>query len=212
MIYELRTYTLVPGAQAEYLRLSRDEGRKIRGDKYGKLEGTWTTEIGPLNRYVHLWSYPDPNERVRLRAALAADEAWKAYVPKIQPMMVAQQNTLLNLVDGIALTPPTEGNHLYELRTYRAHIGKIGEWIGHFKANLETRQKYSKLVGLWSTEVAQLNQVMHLWPYRDLNHRAEVRAGVAKDPEWQAFVAKATPLLAELESTILMPADFSPLR
>ena len=34
MIYELRTYTLVPGKQGEYLKLSADVGRKARGDKY----------------------------------------------------------------------------------------------------------------------------------------------------------------------------------
>jgi len=37
MIYELRTYTLVPGKQGEYLKLSGDLSRKIRGDDYGKL-------------------------------------------------------------------------------------------------------------------------------------------------------------------------------
>ena len=37
MIYELRTYTLVPGKQAEYLKLNEEIGRRIRGDKYGKL-------------------------------------------------------------------------------------------------------------------------------------------------------------------------------
>ena len=55
MIYELRTYTLVPGKQAEYLKLSGDVGRKARGDKYGKLEGHWFTEFGTLNQVVHLW-------------------------------------------------------------------------------------------------------------------------------------------------------------
>lgn len=49
MIHELRIYTLYPGKQAEYLRLQKEVSRPIRGDKYGKLEGCWTTEIGPLN-------------------------------------------------------------------------------------------------------------------------------------------------------------------
>ena len=50
MIYELRTYTLVPGKQGEYLKLSGDLSRKIRGDDYGKLEGFWSTEFGTLNQ------------------------------------------------------------------------------------------------------------------------------------------------------------------
>jgi len=39
MIYELRTYTLMPGKQGEYLKLNSESGRPIRGDKYGKHEG-----------------------------------------------------------------------------------------------------------------------------------------------------------------------------
>ena len=37
MIYELRTYTLMPGTQAQYLKLNQEIGRHVRGYKYGKL-------------------------------------------------------------------------------------------------------------------------------------------------------------------------------
>src|SRR5207302_4744521 len=99
MIYELRTYTLQPGKQPEYLKLNAEVGRKIRGDTYGKFEGGWTTEFGTLNQYVHLWSYLDLNERERLRGELAKNEAWaKEYVPNIGPLMLAQGNKDLSLV------------------------------------------------------------------------------------------------------------------
>jgi hypothetical protein len=214
MIHELRTYTLVPGTQAEYLRLHRDVGRKIRGDRYGKLEGAWTTEFGTLNQFVHLWSYPDLNERERLRQGLARDEAWTTeYIPQIRPMLLAQENKILKAVDGVPFTPPVGGGaHVYELRTYRAHVGKVAEWVRHFTAALPAREKYSKIVGLWTTEVSQLNQVVHLWAYSDLNHRAEVRAKTPQDPEWKAFLGKGYPLLAHMESIVLIPADTSPLR
>ena len=39
MIYELRIYTLPPGAQAEYVRIATEVGRKARGDRYGKFQG-----------------------------------------------------------------------------------------------------------------------------------------------------------------------------
>src|SRR6266540_1907180 len=108
MIYELRTYTLVPGKQAEYLKLSGDVGRKARGDKYGKLEGHWFTEFGTLNQVVHLWSYPDLNERERLRGELAKNEEWtKGYLPQIRSMLAAQENKILSA--QLPLKPPASG-------------------------------------------------------------------------------------------------------
>jgi NIPSNAP protein len=213
MIYELRTYTLIPGTQTEYLRLNRDVGRKIRGDKYGTLEGGWTTEFGTLNQYVHLWSYPDLNERERLSQALAKDPAWtKEYVPQIRPLMVAQENKILAAVEGVPLTRPVGGGrHVYELRTYRLAPGKVPEWVRHFKAGLPAREKYSKIVGLWTSEAGPLNQVVHLWAYADLTQRAEVRVKAAQDPEWQAFLKQGMPLLAHMESVVLNPTEVSPL-
>ena len=139
MIYELRTYTLMPGKQGEYLKLNHEVGRPLRGDKYGKLEGSWTTESGTLNQFVHLWSYPSLDERDRLRAELQKNDAWsKEYVPRIRPMLVAQENKILSA--QLPLKPPADGAHVYELRTYRAHVGKTGEWLGHFKAIMPVRE------------------------------------------------------------------------
>jgi hypothetical protein len=211
MIYELRTYTIQPGKQGEYLRLNAEVGRKIRGDDYGTLVGSWTTEFGTLNQYVHLWRYPSLDERDRLRKELAKNQAWATdYVAHIRPLLVAQQNKFL--AEVLPLKPPPAGRHVYELRTYRAHVGKVGEWLTLFKGIMSVREKYSKNVGVWQTEGGPLNEAVHLWAYRDLNHRAEVRANALTDPEWQTFVARSAPLLAEMQSVVLVPTPSSPMR
>ena len=106
MIHELRTYTLQPGAQAKYLQLSGEVGRKIRGDRFGKQEGFWFTEFGTLNQLVHLWSFPDLNERERLRGLLAKDDAWnKEYIPQVRPLMLAQENKIMSPVLPLNPTP-----------------------------------------------------------------------------------------------------------
>ena len=56
MIYELRTYTLKQGTLPDVVKAAGTVGRDIRKDDYGKLEGYWQTEIGPLNQVMHLWS------------------------------------------------------------------------------------------------------------------------------------------------------------
>ncbi len=213
MIYELRTYTLKPGTQPAYLKANKELGREIRGDRFGTLVGGWTTETGGLNQYVHLWSYPSVEERETLRAALSKDERWsKEYVPHIRPMMVAQENVLLTLDDDIGFRPVEGAGHIYELRTYRAFPGQIGGWSGALKKALPAREKFSKIVGLWTVEVGPLNTAMHIWAYDDLNHRASVRAAALQDPTWQAFVPVGSSNLAEMKSTILIPTEVSPLR
>ena len=69
MIYELRTYTVKPGTIGDMVKAASTVSRDIRGDNYGKLEGYWSTKIGPLNQVMHLWSYDNYEERARLRIA-----------------------------------------------------------------------------------------------------------------------------------------------
>jgi hypothetical protein len=211
MIHELRTYTLQPGTQGLYLKNSSEIGRKIRGDKYGKLEGFWSTEFGTLNQVVHLWTFESLNDRERLRGELSKNEEWtKTYLPLARGTLLAQENKILSVV--LPLKPPAEPGHVYELRWYRAHVGKLGEWLSLFKAVMPAREKYSKNVGVFQTEAGQLNEAVHLWAYKDLNDRAAVRSKVLQDPEWQAYLGKSAPLLADMKSIILNPAPHSPMK
>jgi hypothetical protein len=212
MIHELRTYGVLPGKAAAYLELSGSVGRPVRGDRFGKLVGYFSTEAGPLNQVVHLWEYADLAARAQARAGLAKDERWRTeYIPKSQPLLVWQENVILSPMDWYPLKPAT-GMGLYELRTYRCHPGKVPEWAGLAREALPIREKYSSPVGYWQVEVGPLNTVVHLWPYRDAQHRAEVRKAVAADAGWQAIMSRAHPLIQHQESKLLVPASFSPLR
>jgi hypothetical protein len=212
VIHELRTYTLFPGVQAEYLKLSNNVGRPARGDRFGVLTGSWTTEFGPLNQYVHLWRYENPLERERMRAALAKDEAWtKQYLANSGGFISKQENKILYPVDGVPVTPPEGKGNVYELRTYTTKPRMANEWAKRFRDILPVRERYNKIVGLWTVDVGTLNQVIHLWAYTDLTHRAETRAALFRDPDWQAFLPTSAPLLMEQESIVLIPTETSPL-
>lgn len=211
MIYEMRTYTLKAGTAPEAAKNAGTIGREIRGDKYGKLEGYWVTEIGPLNQVMHLWSYADLNERAKLRAGLSQDKRWTGeYVPLIREKLVRQDIRLMHGI--IAPTKPAKDGNIYEFRNYRIKPGAIGQWITLFREALPIREKHSKIAGLFQTEAGQPNEVCHLWAYPDLNTRAAVRAASAADPGWQAFLPKSSPLLEEMNSTIMLPAAHSPLK
>ena len=160
---------------------------------------------------MHLWSYADLNERERLRREFGRNERWQTeYVPKIRPLMVAQENKILSEV--LPLQPPADTGNVYELRWYRTQPGRAGEWLAHFKDVMPTREKYMRRVGLWQTEIAQLNEVVHMWVYKDLNERAEARAELGRDPAWQSFLGRSVPLLAHMQAIVLLPAPFSKMK
>ena len=45
----------------------------------------------------------------------------------------------------------------------------------NIKGVMPAREKYSKIVGLWQTEAGPLNEVVHVWVFKDLNERAAAR-------------------------------------
>jgi len=212
MIYELRTYTVKPGTLGDMVKAASTVSREIRGTNFGKLEGYWFTEIGPLNQVLHMWSYSDLNERARLRAELAKNARWTSeYIPLLRPILLHQQVRLMNAIKP-PVAPASTGN-IYELRNYRAKpLGAVRQWIEAFTAALPAREKYSKMVGLWHTETGQPNEVCHIWAYPSLNARAEARAAATKDPVWGEFLGKGPSLLEEMHSTIMLPAPHSPLQ
>ncbi len=211
MIHELRTYTMRSGAAPKAAELSGSLGRDIRGDNYGRLEGYWMTEIGPLNRVMHLWSFDSLDERTRLRGELAKNERWTGeYLLKMKPMLLRQDIRLLNVLRPIAV-PETTGN-IYEFRNYRLIPGGAKRWFELLSAALPAREKYSKVVGIWSTEAGQPNEVCYIWAYADLNERMKARAAAMEDPDWRAFLGEASGLLERMHSTIMLPAGHSKLQ
>lgn len=96
MIVELRTYVLHPGKLPEFMRLMGSEGIAIEQPVLGRLLGYYTTEIGSINKVIHLWAYDSFEERLRRRAVLNGMPEWTAFIPKVLPMIRDMQNELLN--------------------------------------------------------------------------------------------------------------------
>lgn len=99
---------------------------------------------------------------------------------------------------------------LVEERTYTTLPGKWREYLALFEAEgLAIQHRIlGRMVGYYTSEIGGLNQIVHLWAYRDLNERAERRAVLLADPGFKAYVAKMLPLLQKQETRILRPAPF----
>ena len=96
---------------------------------------------------------------------------------------------------------------IYEIRTYTLKPGSVTEFEKRFESSLANRLKYSELAAFWHTEIGPLNQVIHVWPYKDLNQRDEVRSRASREQDWPP---KGSDLILSMQSEIFTPAPFSP--
>src|SRR5438093_9543458 len=96
---------------------------------------------------------------------------------------------------------------IYEVRTYTLRPGTVAEFEERFAKRLPLREQHSKLGAFWHTEFGPLNQVIHVYPYDDLNQRTSVRAALSKDPE-RAQQQGGQDLVVAQETEIVNPAPF----
>ncbi len=95
MIVEQRDYHVYTGKLPELVRLYADEGIALQQEHLGNLIGWFTVDVGALSTVVSLWGYDSAGERERRRALLQADERWRTFLGKIQPLIHTQQNRIL---------------------------------------------------------------------------------------------------------------------
>jgi hypothetical protein len=96
---------------------------------------------------------------------------------------------------------------IYEVRTYTLRPGTVAEFEERFAKRLSLREKHSKLGAFWHTEVGPLNQVIHVYPYENLQHRTTVRTALAQDTARQQLPGGGDLVVAQ-ESEIMTPAPF----
>jgi NIPSNAP len=96
---------------------------------------------------------------------------------------------------------------LYEVRTYRCKPHTVNEVVKRFGEAYESRKKLSEMAAFFYTEIGPLNQVIHIWPYKDLNERARIRAESVKNPAWPPKIAE---FIDEQVSEIFVPFSFTP--
>ena len=95
MIVEQRDYHVFTGKLNELVRLYEEEGIDLQQEHLGGLIGVFTTDVGALSTYTSMWGYESFAEREERRGQLQADERWRAFLGKIQPLIHTQQNRIL---------------------------------------------------------------------------------------------------------------------
>ncbi len=94
---------------------------------------------------------------------------------------------------------------IYEVRTYTLKPGTVADFEANFAEALPHREKYSPLAAFWHTDIGPLNQVIHVWPYENMDERDTIRAEAAKDPNWPPHDIS---MVLDMNSEIWNPAPF----
>ena len=94
-IYEIRSYTLAPGAVPGMI--DRWAAKIDERVKLSPLVAAWYSEIGGLNKWVHIWAYKDAAERQKIRAEAVARGIWPPGSP---------EGTLLKMENMLVVPAP----------------------------------------------------------------------------------------------------------
>jgi hypothetical protein len=88
--YEMRTYTYKPGTMQEVMK-RWGEAMPYR-EEYSPCAGCFYSDLGGLNKWIHIWPYKTLDDRTRIRAESLQDPHWPAPTREFQ---VKQENKLL---------------------------------------------------------------------------------------------------------------------
>jgi len=94
---------------------------------------------------------------------------------------------------------------IYEFRTYDLKPRAVPIFEERMAESLPGRLKLSPLGGFWSSEIGPLNQVVHIWPYNDMNERTDIRAKAAAVPNWPP---NNNDIMENMQTEIFIPAPF----
>jgi len=134
MIYEFRTYTLKPRSLAE-VEKRYGEAYEYR-KKYSPLAAFWHTEVGPLNRIIHVWPYEDFAHRAKVRAQKI--DGWP---PNIREFVEEQESEIFIPAAFSPKLEPRQLGGIYEIRTYTLAAGTIPAIVDRWSTAIAERTK-----------------------------------------------------------------------
>ena len=77
-------------------------------------------------------------------------------------------------------------------RTYELQPGRLREFLALYEREaLPVQQKHlGNFVSFFTTEIGNVNEIVHIWVYEDLANRAKRRAAMAADPGMAGLFAE----------------------
>jgi hypothetical protein len=104
---------------------------------------------------------------------------------------------------------PSNDGPYFEMRSYTLPAGSIPDMAARWQEHLPNRTKLSPLTGVFTSDVGGLNQWLHIWAYKSLDQRTEVRKKAVDSGIWPPPGGKPA---VKQENKIVLAAPFSPIK
>lgn len=202
MIYEVRTYRLTVGGQAEFVERFGEAYEKRK--RHSELAAFLLTTVGPLNEVIHVWPYESFAHRAEVRAAAPKDGGWP---PKAGHTIVHETAEVFLPTPFTPVWNLDAKGPVYEWRSYSLTIGGVAKLIEEWKGVIDARTAFSPLAMAMYSEFGPVNKFVNVWPYASVEHRAEVGGKTAAAKVWAGAGDAHT---ITQENRLCVPAPFSP--
>ncbi|ODV89916.1 hypothetical protein CANCADRAFT_97831 [Tortispora caseinolytica NRRL Y-17796] len=214
-VHEITFHHVKPEYSDDYVALLEETFPKIANDASNqcKLVGSWRTVIGNLDTFVHIWEYDGYTGFHVSNNQIHSKDYFIPYNEKVRTMLVSRRSNLIQEFRfwGGTAQPHTMGG-IFELRSYTIKPGKLLEWEASWKKGIHARRQVMEPVGAWFSQLGALNSVYHLWQFADLEHRKISRQKCWELPGWSDTVHETVELVDIMQSDIMVPLSFSPLK
>ncbi|MBR0678925.1 NIPSNAP family protein [Roseomonas eburnea] len=223
MYIEHRQYTFHPGKQPQWLDAFANHGFPSSVRTLGAPSlGTFTAEVGPINRFVFMRGWDDIDTRDAGLAAREADPQWAEFKKHSAGCLMSQEVKFLKPTGFSPITSAKDfvfkreiggSGMIVDHRTYDFHPGKMPAWIKAYEEiGLPVQKRLlGQLLMFAVTEIGPINQVVFMWLYEGFGDRDRRRTAMANDPQWQEFGKLVGGLGALKQQTVmaLKPTSFS---
>jgi hypothetical protein len=102
-IVDLRVYTIRLRKMKEFVDVFDRLAMPVQLKYLGQPLGIFTSAVGPLNQFTHLWGFPDMGDFERRHAARDKDPDWPAYLQASEHLITAQETRLIRRVEMMSL-------------------------------------------------------------------------------------------------------------
>lgn len=97
---------------------------------------------------------------------------------------------------------------IVDLRTYTIRLRKMAEFLDVFdRLAMPVQLKYlGPPIGIFTSAVGPLNQVVHLWGFRDMGEFETRHTARDNDPDWPAYLQASEHLIDAQENRLIRRA------